>query len=214
MRVLAATSEGARYYGYRVAGPFCPSRGQRFDDQKILLDPYATGVFFPPGRSRVAACKPASNAGEAPLGVLPPRKPISVSNRPPGPRYGHDLVVYEMHVRGFTQRKNSGVPDAARGTFAGIVAKIPYLRRIGVTAFELLPVQQFDPQEGNYWGYMTLDFFAPHLGYARTARRSEWLRHSAVRPLASLDAVQCHPHCNAVNQASARCRRGSPSAWD
>ena len=167
MRVSAAASEGARYYGYRIAGPFDPSQGQRFDDQKILLDPYATGVFFPPGHDRTAACKPGSNAGEAPLGVLPSKKPISVAQRPPGPRYGHDLVVYEIHVRGFTQRDNSGVPVAARGTFAGIVAKIPYLHGLGVTAVEILPVQQFDPQEGNYWGYMTLNFFAPHLGYGQ-----------------------------------------------
>ena len=85
----------------------------------------------------------------------------------PRPRYGHDLIIYEMHVRGFTPRENSGVADAERGTFAGIVAKIPYLQRLGVTAVELLPVQQFDPQEGNYWGYMTLNFFSPHLSYGR-----------------------------------------------
>lgn len=167
VRVPAAMAEGTRYYGYRIAGPFDASQGQRFDDQKILLDPYATGVFFPPGHHRAAARRPGSNAGEAPLGVLPPRKAPDASDRPSRPRYGHDLIIYEMHVRGFTQRENSGVADAERGTFAGIVAKIPYLQRLGVTAVELLPVQQFDPQEGNYWGYMTLNFFSPHLSYGR-----------------------------------------------
>lgn len=166
-RVSAAIAEGARYYAYQIAGPIGPGQGHRFDDQKVLLDPYATGVFFPPGHNREAACRPGSNAGQAPLGVLPPRKAIPVPDRPPGPRYGHDLIVYEMHVRGFTRRENSGVPDGAHGTFAGIAAKIPYLQRLGVTAVELLPVQQFDPQEGNYWGYMTLNFFSPHLGYGQ-----------------------------------------------
>ncbi|HVC59810.1 MAG TPA: isoamylase [Acetobacteraceae bacterium] len=166
-RVSAALAEGVRYYGYRVAGPYDPSQGQRFDDQKILLDPYTTGVFFPPGHDRDAACRPGSNAGQAPLGVLPPMQAVNVADRPAGPRYGHELVIYEMHVRGFTQRENSLVPDATRGRFAGVVAKIPYLQRLGVTAVELLPVQQFDPQEGNYWGYMTLNFFTPCLGYGQ-----------------------------------------------
>jgi isoamylase len=167
VRVPAAMAEGARYYGYRVFGPFNPDKGQRFDDQKILLDPYAIGVFFPPGHSRAAACGPGSNAGQAPLGVLPSNKPTRLAVRPRGPRYGHELVIYEMHVRGFTQRNNSGVSGDARGKFAGVVAKIPYLQRLGVTAVELLPVQQFDPQEGNFWGYMTLNFFSPHLDYGR-----------------------------------------------
>ena len=166
-RVSAAMADGARYYGYRMAGPFDPSQGQRFDDRKILLDPYATGVFFPPGHDRGAACRPGSNAGQAPLGVLPPNRAVDTPDRPSAPRHGHDLVIYEMHVRGFTRRENSAVPDRARGKFAGVVAKIPYLQSLGVTAVELLPVQQFDPQEGNYWGYMTLNFFAPCLAYGQ-----------------------------------------------
>ena len=167
LRVSAAVAGAAHYYAYRMEGPFDPAEGHRFDGEKILLDPYATGVFFPPEASRAAACRPGSNAGQAPLGVLPQRQPAGAAPRPPGPRHGHDLVIYEMHVRGFTRRTNSGVPEPARGTFAGIIAKIPYLRQLGVTAVELLPVQQFDPLEGNYWGYMTLNFFTPHLAYAQ-----------------------------------------------
>jgi hypothetical protein len=72
-----------------------------------------------------------------------------------------------VHVRGFTQRANSGVAPDRRGTFAGVIEKIPYLRELGVTAVELLPIHQFDPQEGNYWGYMPLNFFALHQAYAR-----------------------------------------------
>jgi glycogen operon protein len=166
-RIPGASVEGAKYYGYRIGGPLDPSKGQRFDSDKILLDPYANAVFFPPGHSRAAACVPGSNAGRAPLGILPPRQPTTVRENTPGPRHTHDLVIYEVHVRGFTRRTDSGVPDVARGTFAGIVAKIPYLKELGVSAIELLPVHQFDPQEGNYWGYMTLGFFAPHAGYAQ-----------------------------------------------
>jgi glycogen operon protein len=74
--------------------------------------------------------------------------------------------VYELHVKGFTARANSGVAPEKRGTFLGLIEKIPYLKELGVTVVELLPVQQFDPQERNYWGYMTLNFFAPHQGYS------------------------------------------------
>ncbi len=84
-----------------------------------------------------------------------------------GPRYtNRDAVIYELHVKGFTARENSGVKPAKRGTFAGLTEKIPYLKDLGITIVELLPVHQFDPQEGNYWGYMTLHFFSPHQQYA------------------------------------------------
>jgi isoamylase len=165
-RVAGSKIEDARYYAYRVSGPFDPAKGQRFDSDKILLDPYATAVFFPPGHSRVAACGLGSNAGRAPLAILPPRQPVGAAAVTPGPRHTHDLIIYELHVRGFTRRDGS-IAEAERGTFAAIVAKIPYLKDLGITAVELLPVHQFDPQEGNYWGYMTLNFFAPHAGYAR-----------------------------------------------
>ena len=82
------------------------------------------------------------------------------------PRHTHDAIVYELHVKGFTARNNSGVTQAKRGTFLALIDKIPYLKELGVTVVELLPVHQFDPQEGNYWGYMTLGFLTPHQGYA------------------------------------------------
>jgi glycogen operon protein len=84
--------------------------------------------------------------------------------RPPRP--AHDLIVYELHVKGFTARSNSGVTPRNRGTFAGLAEKIPYLKRLGITAVELMPVHQCDPQEGSFWGYMTLNFFSPNLSYA------------------------------------------------
>ena len=157
---------GAAFYGYRVDGPFAPSKGHRFDVRKVLLDPFAHSVFFPPGFSRKAAKKPEPTDGKAPLGRLPGVQKPFAWGADPRPRHSHDLVVYELHVKGFTARSNSGVSPEKRGTFAGLVEKIPYLKELGITVVELLPVYQFDPQEGNYWGYMTLNFFSPHRDYA------------------------------------------------
>jgi glycogen operon protein len=164
-RLKAAAISGARYYAYRVAGANEPGSGHRFDDEKILFDPYAGALFRPPHFSREAARIPGSNAGRAPLGVITTdrgfdwtgdRRPIHTS----------DTVIYEMHVRGFTRRANSGVPTEQRGTYAGLIQKIPYLKELGITAIELLPVFQQDSQEGSYWGYMPLNFFSPHHEYA------------------------------------------------
>jgi len=164
--VPESAAPGAKYYAWRIEGPQEPASGQRFDPEKILLDPFAATVHFPEDFSRDAACKPGPNAGRAPLGVLPrPAKPFDWKDVPQ-PRHTHDTIVYELHVKGFTARANSGVTPEKRGTFLGLIEKIPYLKELGVTVVELLPVQQFDPQEGNYWGYMTLNFFAPHQGYA------------------------------------------------
>ena len=92
-----------------------------------------------------------------------------------------------MHVRGFTRNPNSGVLPERRGTFAGVVDKIPYLKELGITMVELLPVQQFDPQEGNYWGYMPLNFFAPHASYASDAREARDEFRAMVRALHAAD---------------------------
>ena len=80
-------------------------------------------------------------------------------------------IVYEMHVRGFTRHPSSGVAEKTRGTFAGLIEKIPYLQQLGITAVELLPVFQFDaqdcpPGQVNYWGYAPVSFFAPHQAYS------------------------------------------------
>ena len=157
----------ARYYAYQIDGPNAWQSGWRhaFDSEKVLLDPYAHEVFFPPGFDRLAARSPGPNAGKAPLGVLAEEPPFDWGDDVP-PRHNGDLVIYEMHVRGFTCSPSSGLTPKKRGTFAGVVEKIPYLKELGVNVVELMPVQQFDPQEGNYWGYMTLNFFAPHHAYA------------------------------------------------
>jgi isoamylase len=165
--IPAASAAGAAYYGYRVEGPYDPVAGHRFDAQKILLDPHAPAVFFPPAYTRTAATQPGPTDGRAPLGVLPSSRAPFDWGDDPRPRHAHDTVIYELHVKGFTARANSGVTAAARGTFAGLIEKIPYLVELGATVVELLPVHQYDPDEGNYWGYMTLHFFSPHQAYAR-----------------------------------------------
>jgi glycogen operon protein len=165
-RIPTNELRGATLYAYRVDGPHQPERGHRFDPQKVLLDPYAPSVFFPPAFSREACSRAGPTDGRAPLGRLPSRSNVALEAEA-GPRYtGRDIIVYELHVKGFTARTNSGIASAKRGTFAGVTEKIPYLKELGVTVVELLPVHQFDPQEGNYWGYMTLHFFSPHQSYA------------------------------------------------
>ena len=165
-RIPAAEIQGAAYYAYSIDGPFDPASGHRFDSRKILLDPYAPAVFFPPAFSREAARYPGSNAGKAPLGVLPHGRTAFDWTGDRRPVHDSDSVIYELHVRGFSMRPNAGVGAARCGTYAGLIDKIPYLKELGVTVVELLPVQQFDPQEGNYWGYMSLAFFAPHHAYS------------------------------------------------
>jgi isoamylase len=154
----------ARYYAYRVDGPGWASSDYRhaYDAEKLLVDPYARDVFFPPSYDREAARRPGSNAGKAPLGVLPRRVPQFDWGDDRPPRHDSDAVIYEMHVRGFTISPTSGVAPKRRGTYAGVADEIPYLRTLGITMVELLPVQQFDPQERNYWGYMPLNFFTLH----------------------------------------------------
>jgi len=165
-RIPISALNGATLYAYRMDGPCKPSHGHRFDPEKILLDPYAPEVFFPPNFSRAACEHAGPTDGVAPLGcLLIPRQARAMGDISKL-RHTHDLIVYELHVKGFTANPNSGVSPNKRGTFAGLVEKIPYLKDLGITAVELLPVHQFDPQEGNYWGYMTLNFFSPHRQYA------------------------------------------------
>jgi isoamylase len=161
--VAESAARGAAHYAWRAEGHSVA--GQRFDPQKILLDPFAVEVHFPEGYSREAARRPGPNDGQAPLGVLPRTTELFDWGTALQTRHTHDTVVYELHVKGFTARANSGVAPEKRGTFLGLMDKIPYLKELGITVVELLPVHQFDPQEGNYWGYMTLNFFAPHKGY-------------------------------------------------
>src|SRR6266480_3230816 len=151
-------------YHYQADGPFDPVHGQRFNPQARLIDPYAralAGKFQPSedGVTRPPKCVVVDDTFDW-QGDRHLRRPLA------------ETIIYEMHVRGFTRSPSSDVDEP--GTYAGIVEKIPYLKSLGVTAIELMPVHEF-PINGfwgehralpNYWGYDPLAFFAPHQGYA------------------------------------------------
>ncbi len=158
-------------YAYRVQGPFDPATGMRFDPTKILLDPYGRGVVVPKNYSREAARREGDNCATAMKNVVVDPSAYDWEGDAPLQQPASRTIIYEMHVRGFTRHPNSGVSEAKRGTYAGLVEKIPYLRQLGITAVELLPVFQFDAQDAprglvNYWGYSPVSFFAPHQGYS------------------------------------------------
>ena len=185
----------AKFYAYRVGGPPDGAGFDRhaFDNQKLLLDPHARSVYFPPTFDRMAAQQPGPNMGKAPLALLDECQCRFEWNGDSRVRRESDLIIYEMHVRGFTQHESSGIPDNTRGTFLGVIEKIPHLVELGVTAVELMPVFQFDPQEGNYWGYMPLSFFAPHHAYSTTpdscGQRSEFRRMVQALHQAGIEVI-------------------------
>ncbi len=161
-------------YGYRASGPYEPQRGHRFDPQKLLLDPYAKCIVVPENYDREAGSVPGDNTPVAMKGVVvDPQRYDWEGDLPLQTPYAR-TVIYEMHVAGFTRHPNSGVDPQVRGTYQGLIEKIPYLLDLGITAVELLPVFQFDEQEApngltNYWGYNPVSFFAPHRGYSSMA---------------------------------------------
>jgi glycogen operon protein len=169
MTVFGIDAESIEY-GYRADGPFDPARGHRFDRRQVLLDPYATLLH---GRDSWGGPRRPLRSGVA-LDDFDWEDDRQL--RLPS----EELVIYEAHVRGLTMHPSSGVDEP--GTFAGLVAKIPYLKELGVNAIELMPVFEYDeldndrrdPATGeqlrNYWGYSTVGFFAPKAGLAATGR--------------------------------------------
>jgi isoamylase len=158
-------------YGYRVEGSFAPEHGLRFDPQKVLLDPYGRAIARPANYSRVAACRPGDNCATAMKSVVTDVSRYDWEGDEPLRRPFSRTVIYEMHVAGFTKHPSSGIDPAKRGTYAGLIGKIPYLQDLGVTAVELQPVFQFDDQDApagltNYWGYSPVSFFSPHSAYS------------------------------------------------
>jgi isoamylase len=169
--VFVRDVKAGQLYGYRVQGRFDPSSGMRFDPTKTLLDPYGRGVVVPKNYSREAAHVAGDNAAAAMKNVVVDPSAYNWQGDTPLQRPASRTIIYEMHVRGFTRHPSSGVSEAKRGTYAGLVEKIPYLQQLGITAVELLPVFQFDPQDAprglvNYWGYSPISFFSPHQGYS------------------------------------------------
>ena len=147
------------------------SRGLWFDAEKVLLDPYGLVVAVPGTYDRWAAARPGDNVAVAMKSVVADPDRYDWEGDRPLQRPFAETVIYELHVGGFTRHPSSGVAIDKRGTYAGLIEKIPYLKDLGVTAVELLPVFQFDAQDcppgkTNYWGYAPVSFFAPHQAYS------------------------------------------------
>ena len=158
-------------YAYRAHGTFDPGRGLWFDAEKVLLDPYGLAVAVPGTYDRWAAARPGDNIAVAMKSVVADPDRYDWEGDRPLQRPFAETVIYELHVGGFTRHPSSGVAIDKRGTYAGLIEKIPYLKDLGVTAVELLPVFQFDAQDcpsgkTNYWGYAPVSFFAPHQAYS------------------------------------------------
>jgi isoamylase len=191
---LPGVTAGQRY-GLRAAGPYDPSRGLRFNESKLLLDPYARAtvgdVRYGPsiyGYDIDDPARPSSldSASDVPLAVVVDDAFDWTGDAAPEHRYA-DTIVYEMHVKGFTQQ-HPDVPAELRGTYAGLAhpAAIQHLVDLGITAVELLPVHQSVTEPSvhshgltNYWGYNTLGFFAPNASYSAGVR--EGIRGGQVR---------------------------------
>ena len=181
--------EPGQRYGYRVAGPWTPEQGLRFNPQKLLLDPYARAISgtlvqdpaifgYTVGAPEIRDL--LDSAGKVPLSVVVDDRFDWQGDRAPRRRW-RDTVIYELHVKGMTQLHDR-VPEPLRGTYAGLAtpAVTDYLRDLGVTAVELLPIHQFLTEPAvaargltNYWGYNSIGFFAPHAAYSSSGDRGE-----------------------------------------
>jgi len=175
-------------YGYRVDGPYAPEAGHRFNPHKLLIDPYARAIthlddwdfrsslgYDPEAPERDLVPSAADNAAHTPKCIVTDKQIVRWRERPLK-RPWSETVIYELHIRGFTQHPSAEVNHP--GTFRGVIEKIPYLKDLGVTAVELMPVQEFNeheltranPRTGeplrNFWGYNPVAFLAPSGAYA------------------------------------------------
>lgn len=174
------------HYAYRVDGPHdVHGRGDRYNRNKVLVDPYAFGNTDTLW-DRGAACNWDDNVETSMRSVVIDLGDYDWEGDQPINRPMEETVIYEMHVAGFTKSPTSGVVCPKAGTFTGLIEKIPYLKELGVTAVELLPVFDFDTREGvrempdgsrlcNYWGYSTVGFFAPHSSYCANPEMGQHL---------------------------------------
>jgi glycogen operon protein len=195
-------------YGYRVYGPYDPDRGHRFNHHKLLIDPYAKGLFgeidwhdavfgYTVGHDdEDLSFDTRDSARHMPKCVVVDPAFTWSANPPPQTNW-HDTIIYEMHVRGFTMR-HPDVPEDARGTFGGLstAAVVQYLEQLGVTALELLPVHAFVQDRhlierglSNYWGYNSIGFFAVHPGYLGKGGTNEFKTFVQIMHDAGIEVI-------------------------
>lgn len=168
--IFLAGLKHSQVYGYRVYGPYEPAEGHRYNGNKVLIDPYAKAVVTNT-YNRAAALTAEDNCAQAIKSVAVDMSEYDWEDDRPLNHSYDNSIIYELHVGGFTKHPSSGLPAELRGTYKGLIEKIPYLKQLGVTAVELMPVQQFDPMDtpshlSNYWGYSPIAFFVPHNGYS------------------------------------------------
>ena len=175
-------------YGYRVNGPFDPAGGQRYNVNKLLLDPNARAIngevrwspavfaYIPGNEAEDMSFNDADSAGSMPKCMVTDNAFDWEGDTPPATAW-HRTIIYELHVKGFTQR-NPAIPEAIRGTYSALAhpEAIRHLKELGITAVELMPVHYFPDDQhlqekglSNYWGYNTIGFFAPANKYAASA---------------------------------------------
>ncbi len=182
--------KAGQLYGYKVKGEFSPAHGLRFNDAKLLIDPYAkalTGKFKNTDHLLLAydpnsPLKDLSKDGRDNTSLVP--KSIVVDDHfewqgdvPPDISL-HELIIYEVHLKGFTAHGSSGVKNP--GTYLGFIEKIPYLKELGINAVEFLPLHEFYVEDflinkglTNYWGYNSIGFFSPESSYG--TKTISWL---------------------------------------
>lgn len=170
--VLVHGIRDRQLYGWRVKNLVSRKPGTVFDPHKVLLDPYARRIVFPENYNRTFSRYVGSNMHFCAKSVVIDMSLYHWGREEKRPLHAmSSSIIYEMHVAGFTRNPNSGLPPGIRGTYAGIIEKIDYLKSLGITAVELLPVFQFDlldaqPGKCNYWGYSPMSFFAVHGDYS------------------------------------------------
>ena len=176
-------------YAYRMDGMYAPELGHRYNKNKLLLDPYTRAVtgnfkwdlsdargFDPTSQFKDAVYSPQDSAPGAPKCIVIDHD-FDWFDRPINKKF-HETIIYEMHVKGFTYHESSGVEPSHRGTYRGVVEKIPHLKELGISAVELMPIQEFDDEENinrnpftrrtsqkTTGGYSTFSFFAPKIKF-------------------------------------------------
>jgi isoamylase len=166
--ILVRGLKAGSHYAFRVSGPSTPEAGLRYNRNKVLVDPYARGNTKTVW-NRIDACNDSDNVATSLRSVIIDPAEYDWEGDEPLNRPIEDTIIYEMHVRGFTKSPSSNVKHA--GAFAGLFEKIPYLKTLGVTAVELMPMFDFDETaplrtvDGkplmNFWGYSTMGFSLP-----------------------------------------------------